>query len=271
MRKNMQPVVLGAAVVLGLAAAAERPAGPVPSYHLKVVDENGAVVGEYLSADDNDSSPPAVLGLLETREGYRAELRFTMDRDEGLVTKRFLDRHSGWWIELRHDFGMRNLGGPEDFEDPMQWVAAAQERQKRERPVSTYTLATGEGANVEWTKPWEATQKEFAQAETSALASLAADLGQIEIPPSALAELKLLASLAASPERSEISAFADLIERTIRVVTAARGAEITTEDVHVDVSFARERPTDVDRLMKTLNVDDSERSGDRGRNSSHGG
>lgn len=255
MRRHVQGIGLGAMMLVALAAVAERPSRPVPAYHVEVVDENGNLLGEYLSADDHDSTPAAVLGLLKTRDGHAAQLRFTIDREEGIVTRRFLDLHSGWWIELRHDFGIRNLGGPEDFADPMQWMVAIQERQIRERPVATYTLATSDGAHAAWTKAWQAAEAEVEAARTDALASLAADLAKREFPGSTLAELKLLATIAESEERDELSAFADLIEHLLLVVRAVRGTGIEAEKGQVEVSFAGERPEDVNRLMKTLDPD----------------
>jgi hypothetical protein len=266
--------VTSAAVVLIAAASAAASAAEVPdrfvTHFLKAVGADGENVGEYLRGYDNASTPPSEVGLLETGEGYRAHLRWALDRDKGTATSRFLDLHSGWWIELRADLGLRNLGGPEDFYDSMDWVVALNERTKRERPTTTYTLMTSDGAHSEWSEPWKFPEDEAQEVRTGALAGFAADLVQAEVPPSAVAELELLAALLESPHRGKVDTFDELIEHAVLVLRAVRGTGFEPPqdlDVHTNVA----QPERVNRLMKAFDADERGRNEEPERRENAGG
>lgn len=246
-------------VLSTVGAGADEGNARIPVHHLELVNRDGEVTGEFLRVLDNVASPPATVGLLESGEGYRAQLRRVFDREKGIVTIKFLDLNSGWWIEFRHDLGLRNLGGPEEFYDGTQWLVAVKERHARERPTSIYALATSDGAFAEWERAWDTPDEQFATDRTSALTTFAAELAREELPASAVTEIELLAALMASPEAAKISAFKPLIEETIRAVSAARGSEIRAdEEVQVKLARAREHSDRVSRLMRML-PDESER------------
>lgn len=250
-------LIPGTALLLVLSAfvarAEELPAH-IPTHHLTVLGADGQVCGHYLRVLDNGSNPPAVVGLVELKDGGRARLRRVFDREKGIVTETLLDLQSGWWIELRHDLGVRNLGGPEDFHDGTAWLLAIKDRHKRQRPTSTYELATSDGAYGEWMKPWEAAEEDTEKSHLNALAAFAAELSETDVPASAVAEIELLATLLASPHGNELSAFENLVEEVILSLRGARRSEVRADhEVQVQLTPAREDSGgDVGRLMKML-------------------
>lgn len=236
--------------LLAAVTVAVEPAGRRPIQHLRAVDADGEEVGEYLVVHDNDSTPPAILGLVRTKDNYRAQLRFTLDREKGVATQRFLDHQSGWWVERRHDFGMRTLGGPEDFYDGIEWVAAVRDRHERESPTATYTLTTSDGAHVEWTKAAGASDQEAEKAWKDALATFASVLAETDPPASALAELEFVSALLQSAEGDAISTFRHLVHEAVSAARAAIPSMAASRELQVDVN--REQPGAVAGLMSIL-------------------
>lgn len=270
----IRETVTSAAFALVAATSAIAGASELPDrlviHHIRAVAAEDESAGEYVHAHDNASTPPSQVGLLETKEGYRAHLRWAMDRDKGVTTCRFVDLHSGWWIELQSDFGVRNLGGPEDYHDSMEWIVALNERNKRERPTMTYTLTTSDGAHAEWSEPWEVPEDEAEKARTAALAGFAADLVQSKVPASAVAEFELLAGLLESPHRGTVDTFEALIEPALLVLRAAPGTEF--EPIHgIEVEVDAAKPERVDRLMKAFDADAAGRKEQNERREAAGG
>lgn len=265
------PTTAAGALLLSVAFAASALELPdrLVIHHLTAVGPDGRSAGEYLHTHDNASTPPAEVGLLETEDGYRAHLRYVFDRDIGATTSRFLDLHSGWWLELHQDLGMRNLAGPEDFHDGSELIRGLNERLERERPTTTYTLTSSDGAYAEWSNAWEMPAAEAEAARTAALAAFAADLAGSDVPASALAELRLLSELIASPQPGSLDTFERLIEQTTAVLRAT-GAIATDSDEEVEVRFSMpaEAPDQTERLMKMFDADERWRERKRDHNGS---
>lgn len=196
----MKPALLALFVVASVlphAAKAVEETDLVPLKHLKVVDPDGALVGDYLVALQKD--PTADVGMIRTAEGERARLSDRLDTENGVSIQRFEDLSSGWWAEWRFDFGYRNMGEAEDFDSPWDWFQANQERIKRLNPRATYTLATSDGPAVEWVEQ-RGEEEQAHQARVDALAHFAVDLAQSPPPESARKLLSLAASFATSLE-----------------------------------------------------------------------
>lgn len=219
--------------------AAEAPSA-LPIYHARVVDSEGRTIAEYVLADDNGSEPPEVLGILETAEGYRAYVSYAFDVDRGIVTQRFTDLHSGWWVELQHDYGMRNLGRASDYVDPMEWTLVLNDRLAREKAPSTYTLLTSDGAGAEWVEPW-GEPEEGRDARLTALAAFATSLVDSPMPGSAKVQLRLLLQMLDSEAGARLSNASHLLETVERVLAVAKPGDeqsASPSELRVDVSLA---------------------------------
>lgn len=231
-RRSLALVVV---LVGAVAAHAEQSATPV--YHAYAHDAEGEPIAEYLLADDHDSEPPSVVGILRTAAGLRGYVFYSMDPDKGVVTQRFTDLQSGWWIELTHNYGMLNLGRASDYPDPMQWTVTINDRVAREKPTSTYVLRTSDGDSVEWLEPWGETS-ESEGAQVTALARFAGALAESGLPSTAGTELAILLSLLESPEGRRLDIAESLLEKVDRVLLAAELGENAPRGLRLSLSSA---------------------------------
>lgn len=181
-RQLCSGVLWSLAVIVIAAGAMATEIVPVAEVELRL--DEGAVVGHYLVADgfDRKDGPTLTAAVLESTSGVRLLETDRIDRENGQAIQRLEDLASGWWAELVHDFGFRNLGGPEDYADPVEWMIAIRDREAQERAPSTYTFRLSDGRVFEWVVPYG--EKELGEARREeTLASLAASLTQ-ERPPS---------------------------------------------------------------------------------------